>query len=178
MAYAAYTINDISYSTCDCSGSKVFVLPHQCTSCGGGCGQTCEKMQAVMDEQDQQRIWKTVRLDSSVYTMSLGVQNVKGGINNKPKPHYFGVNWNQMSDRAVPGVQTAYVPRSRTGHRPGGAGAAGPLANGVDVKHGSYARYLARKKGLETRSKKATPLPAPLQGNKNYLLGLIPGCGC
>ena len=66
----------------------------------------------------------------------------------------------------------------RTGHRPGGAGAAGPLANGVDVKHGSYARYLARKKGLETRSKKATPLPAPLQGNKNYLLGLIPGCGC
>tara|TARA_B100000902_G_scaffold399607_1_gene471305 strand:+ start:3396 stop:3797 length:402 start_codon:yes stop_codon:yes gene_type:complete len=132
----------------------------------------------IMEKQDQQRIWNTVRMDSSIYTMSLGVQNVKGGYKNKPQPEYLGVNWNQMSDRAVPSVQTAYVPRSRTGHRPGGAGAAGPLANGVDVKHGSYARYLARKKGLEMRSKKATPLPAPLYGNKNYLLGLIPGCKC
>ena len=32
--------------------------------------------------------------------MSLGVQNVKGGLNNKPKSQYFGVNWNQMSDEA------------------------------------------------------------------------------
>jgi len=66
-----------------------------------------------------------------------------------------GVNWNQMSDRAQPHLQTAVVASgggyhaSSTRHsitrlRPG---ALGPGGLGVDIKHNSYNRYLNRLKG-------------------------------
>ena len=63
----------------------------------------------------------------------------------------IGVNWNQMSDRPVPHVVKRNVPSrgnstkySITRHRPGAQSAPG---SGVDVKHGSYHRYLERLKG-------------------------------
>ena len=56
-----------------------------------------------------------------------------------------------MSDRAVPGVVKTNVPSygnstrtSLTRMRPGSTSAPG---KGVDMKHGSYDRYLARLKG-------------------------------
>jgi len=82
-----------------------------------------------------------------------------------------------MSDRAVPGVvpATMNVPRYRTRAIPGQLSAPG---SGVDVKHDSYARYLARKKAPNMRTKKTTPLPVPIQGNKQYVLGFVAGCAC
>jgi hypothetical protein len=110
-------------------------------------------------EITQKRMWNQVRAPSSMYTMNLAALNVAGSSANQPgKP-----NWNQSSDRHVPSVQKAYVPSrgnstrsSQTSSRPGGAS---PGGSGVDVKHNSYDRYLARKKAgnLRTQSTQATP---------------------
>ena len=86
----------------------------------------------------------------SLYVSEIAAANTVGGPSNRPKEEYSFVNWNQYSDRAVPGQQRGYVPRNRTRHRPGGAG---PVGRGVDVKHGSYQRYLNRKKGKEVSAK-------------------------
>ena len=82
--------------------------------------------------------------DESMYISAQAAANTRGGPSNLPKYRFANVNWNQMSDRAVPGIQTVHVPRQQTRHRPGGNGQTG---RGVDVKHGSYQRYLNRKKG-------------------------------
>ena len=69
-------------------------------------------------------------------------------------------NWNQMSDRNLPSVQGAYhglyapsrgssTRSSLTRMRPG---ACAPGGKGVDIKHNSYARYLARRKATNIRT--------------------------
>jgi len=93
-------------------------------------------------------------------------------------------NWNQMSDRNLPSVQGAYhglyVPSrgnstksSITRMRPG-SGA--PGGKGVDIKHNSYARYLARKKATNIRTQTFMPIrifPAAIQGNKTRAYGIV-----
>lgn len=93
----------------------------------------------------------TVRVPSSEYTMNKSALNVYIPPIINPTKSLYGVNWNQMSDRAVPGVVKTNVPSygnstrtSITRMRPGSTSAAG---KGVDIKHGSYDRYLARLKG-------------------------------
>ena len=86
----------------------------------------------------------------SLYVSEIAAANTTGGPSNRPRQEYSFVNWNQYSDRASPGRQRGYVPRNRTRHRPGGAG---PVGLGVDVKHGSYQRYLNRKKGRDVSAK-------------------------
>jgi len=89
-----------------------------------------------------------------------------------------GVNWNQSSDRAVAGVVHSNVPtygssthQSITRMRPGSTSAPGA---GVDVKHGSYDRYLARLKGRSAlRTQSAGKAAAnPVQGNKTQSYGI------
>jgi hypothetical protein len=93
----------------------------------------------------------TVRVPSSEYTMNKSALNVYIPPIINPTKSLYGVNWNQMSDRAVPGVVKTNVPSygnstrsSVTRMRPGSTSAPG---KGVDMKHGSYDRYLARLKG-------------------------------
>lgn len=111
------------------------------------------------------RIENTVRVPSSEYTMNKSALNVY----TSPKSQFAYVNWNQMSDRAVPGVTHSNVPShgnstrsSLTRMRPGSTSAAG---KGVDMKHGSYDRYLARLKGKSVL--RTTPNPNNAQVNKN-----------
>ena len=48
-----------------------------------------------------------------------------------------------------------------------------------DDKHGSYARYLARKKGNGPLLSQVHDADAvPLQGNKTRMIGLMPDCHC
>lgn len=115
----------------------------------------------------QKKIWKQVRGSSSRYTSN------KAGLFcfQKPSPVYCNVNWNQMSDRAKPSITYRNVPSrgnstkcSLTRCRPGSSSAKGL---GVDVKHGSYERYLLRKKGacpLKTQIPNEQTIP--YQGNK------------
>jgi hypothetical protein len=97
------------------------------------------------------QIENTVRVPSSEYTMNKSALNVYVAPEINPSNSLYGVNWNQMSDRAVPSVLKTNVPShgnstrtSLTRMRPGSTCAAG---KGVDIKHGSYDRYLARLKG-------------------------------
>ena len=93
----------------------------------------------------------TVRVPSSEYTMNKSALNVYTPPIINPTKSLYGLNWNQMSDRAVPGVVKTNVPSygnstrsSVTRMRPGSTSAPG---KGVDMKHGSYERYLGRLKG-------------------------------
>lgn len=136
----------------------------------------------VEDIANQKRIENTVRVDSSEYIMNKGALSVY----TKPVATYKYVNWNQMSDRAVPGVVHRNVPShgnstrtSITRHRPGSMSAASSASiqgsKGVDMKHGSYDRYLAKLKGrkpLRTQTYASTANTIPIQGNKTRTYGI------
>ena len=114
---------------------------------------------------NMKRIENTVRVPSSEYTMNKSALNVY----TPPKSQFAYVNWNQMSDRAVPGVTRSVVPShgnstksSLTRMRPGSTSAPG---KGVDMKHGSYDRYLARLKGKSVIRTNPDPNSAQVVNN-------------
>jgi hypothetical protein len=154
----------------DCYGCLTEHMPTGCRSCVGDYNATSKALEVIT----QKRIWKTVRTSQSQYLTNLASQNVKGSQE--------GINWNQMSDRLVPSIQTAYVPSrgnslrtTKTANRPG---ASGPAGVGVDVKHDSYARYLARRKAKTLRTNTSTSSIPPMIGNKNVVYGMIANCMC
>jgi hypothetical protein len=99
----------------------------------------------------------------------------------QPNASYANVNWNQYSDRALPGnslVSNITIVPSRgnstkssiTRLRPGSLK---PGGKGVDIKHGSYDRYLARLKGKgPLRTQTVTKTPA-LYGAKIKAYGIV-----
>jgi hypothetical protein len=109
---------------------------YNCQSCTDGVSQF----------QKEKIIRNMVRTKSSLYTMNLATCNIYNNENS-----VANVNWNQMSDRNHAHVQKNVVPtrgsstrQTITRNRPG---AGSPGGAGVDVKHGSYERRLARLKG-------------------------------
>lgn len=171
-----------------------------------GCYNTLNGNDAASRYQKLKLIQNTVRVPSSIYTMNLGALNVyqppdttfqtiaTNGANFLVSP---GVNWNQMSDRRNPHVQTvvsasgsAYggnsLKRTLTRLRPG---ALSPGGVGVDIKHNSYDRYLARIKGKAPLRRQAIPKtfaspyipfnPAfPVYGGKLFKTSIVNGCNC
>jgi hypothetical protein len=96
--------------------------------------------------QTNKIIRKMVRTPASLYTMNLATCHVY----NKEISLSI-LNWNQSSDRPVAHISPRVVPSrgssvksSVTRCRPG---ACAPGGAGVDVKHGSYDRRLAKLKG-------------------------------
>jgi hypothetical protein len=159
-------------NNCSCDGShpNFVVQCKSCASCNGDCNIEAR------NEITQKRIWKQVRAYSSLYTMANAAANVGGDFTNLPLPKYSNVNWNQMSDRNRPGVQIAIVPSrgnstrsSITRERPG---ACSPGGKGVDIKHGSYDRYLARRKSNLVRNQLSST-SLPLYGNKSQTYGML-----
>jgi len=109
--------------------------------------------------------------------MNLAALTVNGpqapGVTN------YYVNWNQMSDRVNPhSMQFQNHPShgnstkaTLTSIKPG---ACSPGGKGVDVKHDSYARYLARKKAGNLRTQlRHTAAAVPQYGNKTQMYGMI-----
>jgi hypothetical protein len=148
----------------------------QCRSCINTCSGTanCEWNNQL---SVQKKIWRLVGASSSQYQSSLASMNVLDSLGPCIIP------WTQGSDRKSPGQPIAYVPRARTRGRPGGLGTSGEFAKGVDVKHNSYNRYLARKKGVHlvttpnlSNGENTENLPLPYKGNKRYALGFINNC--
>ena len=130
------------------------------------CGLSGPQFSNQNNKYNIKRIENTVRVPSSEYTMNKSALNVY----TPPKSQFAYVNWNQMSDRAVPGVTHSNVPShgnstrsSLTRMRPGSMSAGG--SKGVDMKHGSYDRYLARLKGKSVL--RTSPNPNSAQVNKN-----------
>jgi hypothetical protein len=165
-------------TTCDCSGEVVYA-PAQCQTCPGDLSGSWPTRTHIA-ESTQKKIWNVVRVPSSLYTMNIGALNVVDVSNGTTN----FTNWNQMSDRNLPSVQGAYhglytpsrgssTKTSITRMRPG-SGA--PGGKGVDIKHNSYARYLARRKASNIRTQTYTsPVvpPTPLQGNKTRAYGIV-----
>lgn len=84
--------------------------------------------------QTAKKIDNVVGVPSSTQTEKMGSASVS------QNPNVIG--WNQMSDRINPHEQTVVI--AKTKNRPGSMS---PGGIGVDVKHGSYARRLAKLKG-------------------------------
>ena len=144
-----------------------YVYSKRCNGCYG-----CKNSVACSADATQRRIQNTVRVSQSEYLENLAGLNVY-----TPAVAKYGfVNWNQGSDRAEPGRVMRNVPShdanstktSITRLRPGSCSAAG---EGVDIKHGSYARYLARLKGRGPYRTQAQPV-APIEGNKTKKYGI------
>jgi len=143
--------------------------------------------------QKQKIIQKTVRVDSSQYTMNLASL---AGYQNPNKRNAY-VPWNQMSDRAEPAKQKANpnggntiggnsTKRSITRLRPGSMS---PGGVGCDIKHNSYERYLNRLKGRAPLRRGVIPpnfgveiIPFnrafPVYGDKVMKTSIVSGCNC
>ena len=155
----------VNQHLCDCSGSvKIDNSVIGCRKCSGNCGSQCQNL---INESIQRLIQKQARVSSSQYVNVLGSINIGNDFLMKPNNLVF-TNGQNMSDRIKPHIQTRYVSRKRTSHKPG---CMGPVGTGVDIKHGSYARYLGKLKTPDlVVSKSKTP---PIYGNKTKNLSLI-----
>jgi hypothetical protein len=170
-----------------------------------GCNQNLTSSDPASQYQRQKIIQNTVRVKSSLYTMNLaGLMSYQKPLNTyqlveQAGTSYYtppGVNWNQMSDRPSPSVQTVKTGSgsaygaSSTKHtivrnRPG---AMSPGGVGVDIKHNSYDRYLNRLKGKSVLRRGVIPpnFGAPIQFNRAYpvyggktvKMSIINDCDC
>lgn len=155
----------------DCSGTNVVkkngyiyynVKTNPILSCCSGC--SIDTIKATI----QQKIQNTVRVPAGLYLDNLSSLTVRGNANNKPTSQYKSVNQSQASDRAVMSVQKILAnPRLRPGKL-------GPGGVGVDVKHNSFDRILARKKAQNMRtSQKVDDKPIKeIKGNKFIKYGI------
>ena len=141
-------------------------------------------------------IQNTVRVPGSLYTSNLGPLNAyKKPISDKDAG-FYGVCWNQMSDRPVPSVQRATIPtgynntlnRRHTSVTSSKPGSQTPGGIGCDIKHNSYDRYLNRLKGKGPLRRGVVPPsfgapipfnPAfPIYGGKTVKTNIVNGCDC
>ena len=186
---------------CNCDG---YDAPHVCSSKGcyscidanGNVNAECiESHKQQRSDQTQKIIQGVVRAPSSLFSMNLAAFNVfeskpASWANNLP----YGGNNQTLSDRRNRSVVQQRMGTYRgsnstkftkTAARPGATNAPG---KGVDVKHGSYARYLARKKGtgpLRTQSsmnpncpsyETTVNNPSITTGGKRVKFGMISSC--
>jgi len=126
----------------------------------------------------QKKIQKTNGVSSSEYIMNLGSLTVY----QSPDP-VTKVNWNQSSDQRVASVNLSNnVPShgnstktSLTRARPGSCA---PGGVGVDIKHNSYARYLARIKGKAPLRKQGSSSDGiTTNTNQIYKFNIVRGVG-
>lgn len=132
--------------------------------------------------QTLQQIQNTVRVDADLYTANVGPLTAY-----RPAvKEYYGVCWNQMSDRPIPSVGRASVPtgsnnssntrrHSVTSSRPG---CQTPGGIGCDIKHNSYDRRLNRLKGplLKRGTIKSENNVAVI--DKRIKTNIVSGCVC
>ena len=124
----------------------------------------------------EKQIQKTVRVSTSEYLMnkaSLNVAEQRKGVTN---------GWNQSSDRLNQAIAKAVVPSrgnsssgSITRLRPGSLR---PGGKGVDVKHNSYDRYLARLKGRKAIRQQGEPSSVNYEDVNNIKFNIVTSCVC
>jgi hypothetical protein len=174
-------------------------------NCGRRCNQNLASNNPASQYQRQKLIQKTVRIQSSLYTMNLaGLAGYQKPIKTPQLIEQNGtlyitggnVCWNQMSDRAKPSNQTNKIASGTSYHtsstrhtitrnRPG---AMSPGGIGVDIKHNSYERYLNKIKGKAPLRRGiippnyGEPIPFnrafPIYGGKIVKTSIINGCDC
>ena len=147
--------------------------PIQCAAC-----ESCPSDNCHLDKNKiylQKQIQNTVRVPGSLYLNNLEALTIKGSQKNLPKLEFNNVNQSQASDRNILHVQKAsYNPRLRPGKL-------GPGGEGVDIKHNSFNRILARKKAEHLKTSPAistTPPTIPKFGNKVRKLSIVYSNNC
>lgn len=157
---------------CSCDGGIKYGIV-QCCSC---------KASGNLTEITQKRIWNNVGVSESEYIMN----RISLEIYEKPSKTYNNVNWNQSSDRALPAnsdvshmrIVPSHGNSTKTSITRARPGACAPGEYGVDIKHGSYARYLARLKGKGPLRTQQVSAPTPLMGNKTKSYGIVNSKKC
>ena len=147
--------------------------------------------------QKQKIIQNTVRVYGSLYTANLGPLTAYSKPLSDPNKGFYGVCWNQMSDRPIPSVQRATIPtgfstsmnRRHTSVTSSKPGCQTPGGIGCDIKHNSYDRYLNRLKGKGPMRRGivpqnfGNPIPFncgfPIYGGKTMKTNIVDvGCDC
>ena len=147
--------------------------------------------------QKQKIIQSTVRVYGSLYTANLGPLTAYSKPISDPSKGFYGVCWNQMSDRPIPSVQVATIPtgfrtsmnRRHTSVTSSKPGCQTPGGIGCDIKHNSYDRYLNRLKGKGPMRRGIVPqnfgkpIPFdcafPVYGGKTMKTNIVDaGCDC
>jgi len=120
----------------------------------------------------QKKIQRVVGVSESEFVSNLASAEVSNGsrltnqqiqaLTPTSRPFYGAGTWNQASDRALPAGSRIKKPKT---------GSSIHVGVGVDVKHNSYARYLARLKGKNLKVKAVTlnklePIVNTLNKNK------------
>ena len=187
---------------CDCSSNGLVYRPIRCYACGGcdisGCIDISSNINLKIIEK---RIQNQVRVSESQYTDVLGAMTIAGNYLEKPQTFTDATTvWSNkfslrnQSDRIEPSKtgSTNYVnvptrgnsTRSTiTANKPG---AMTPGGYGVDVKHGSYARYLGKLKGrtmavpkTNNNDIKYNVSPHAIMNNKSFRFNLLnQNCSC
>ncbi len=194
-----------TFNLCDCSSNGLpLYQPARCMACMSdcsGCGGLSSNINLKMTEK---RIQNQVRVHESQYTDVLGAMTIATNyLDASANPLEATTVWanrfslRNQSDRREPSrtgsnIQTnaagstnyVNVPtrgnstRSTiTANRPG---AMTPGGYGVDVKHGSYARYLGKLKGrtMAVPTNNGVPIqytvaPTAVLNNKSYRFNLL-----
>mgnify|MGYP003347491455 CR=1 FL=1 len=110
--------------------------------------------------QTQKAIQKQLHTSSSSYLQTIKALEVSSDIlkTTSKKP------WNNASDRAKPhGLHINDVKNKVTSLK---------INNGVDIKHNSYDRYLAKKKANNLKTESNTKQLNPIKGNKTKYYSL------
>jgi len=138
--------------SCGCT-PQIYSKPIQKT----GCNNNLTGSDPLSIKQRQQIIQKTVRTSSSNY-----ISNISSVVQKSTND---------------PSIVTLNVPRRMTRSMPGRASAPG---NGVEKKHNSYDRYLAKKKGKFLISD--NNVSDPVSGGKTQFFTIVRGssnkCKC
>ena len=174
------------YYTLDASGNYTGPDPSYCTGCCSDISQSVVQCNGLCQNPTatQLLIQKQRRIPSSQFMSSRSSLVVTGRQpDNAPTSANAYVNWYQGSDRALPAGSQLTSIRTVPSHgnttkgsvtriRPGSIA---PGGKGVDAKHGSYDRFLARKKGGVLRKLNASSSVAssPIVGNKTRPFGLV-----
>ena len=153
--------NGLVYTNCYCPNTSE-ILNGACLACEGVNGSITHH------DTLQKKIWNQVRVPSSLYTMNKADVTVDKRTNTSTS--------NQASDRNESAFQVNIIPSrgnsakgSITRLRPGSLS---PSGTGVDIKHNSYARYLAKKKGTYLKTQQPINVNA-LYGNKTKMIKVI-----
>jgi hypothetical protein len=156
-------MSDTIFNDCSCNPNIICNPVIQCRSCIGLI-DTSLNTQKIIQYQ--------VRAPSSMYIMNLGTMHVaanyRKSINGKYNP----------SDRNTPHITLNPIPShgnstrsSQTSLRPGSMR---PGGIGVDIKHNSYDRYLAKLKANKLKTQSTSTIA--IQGNKTRNYGMLSNC--
>lgn len=168
--YVAYCSN-----TTECSGNIYETRVASCNTCISNCDASCQALSSFII---QKRIQKQTGVSSSTYNNNLvpfqvikGQQNYKNQLNGKGANPASDRNESSAKKMQIINRNTSSLRGSRTSLKPGSLA---PSINGVDVKHGSYDRHLAKLKAKSLKPQYSIiNSNNPLYGNKKNSISIF-----